>query len=55
MRLRGLVTDHFAILKVGPVLTYAYREAVFALSFIEDELLGAQALRSDLLRRRWGR
>jgi D-tagatose-1,6-bisphosphate aldolase subunit GatZ/KbaZ len=35
------VADHFAILKVGPWLTFAYREAVFALSAIERELLGA--------------
>src|ERR1700747_897585 len=35
--LRNLVRDHFAILKVGPVLTYAAREAVFALSDIEQE------------------
>jgi len=41
--LRGLVEDRFAILKVGPALTFAYREAVFALSFLEDELLGARA------------
>lgn len=34
-----LVRDHFAILKVGPQLTYALREALFALSHIEDELL----------------
>jgi len=37
--LTQLVGDHFAILKVGPWLTFAYREAVFALSCIEDELL----------------
>jgi len=35
--LRNLVTDHFAILKVGPGLTYAAREALFALSYIEQE------------------
>ena len=35
--LRDLVTDHFAILKVGPGLTYAAREALFALSYIEQE------------------
>ena len=35
--LRNLVTDHFAILKVGPALTYAAREALFALSYIEQE------------------
>jgi D-tagatose-1,6-bisphosphate aldolase subunit GatZ/KbaZ len=38
--LRGLVEDHFAILKVGPWLTFAFREAIFALSAIERELLG---------------
>jgi D-tagatose-1,6-bisphosphate aldolase subunit GatZ/KbaZ len=43
LALRGLVVDHFAILKVGPGLTFAYREALFGLSYIEDELLGAEA------------
>jgi len=38
--LRSLVDDHFAILKVGPGLTFAYREALFALAQIESELLG---------------
>lgn len=36
--LRELVEDHFCILKVGPWLTFAFREAVFALAMIEDEL-----------------
>ncbi len=36
--LRWLVEDHFAILKVGPALTFALREAVYALAMIEDEL-----------------
>lgn len=36
--LTRLVEDHFAILKVGPWLTFAYREAVLALSAIEREL-----------------
>jgi len=35
-----LVEDHFAILKVGPWLTYAFREAVFALEEIEERFLG---------------
>ncbi|TMX44562.1 D-tagatose-bisphosphate aldolase, class II, non-catalytic subunit [Vibrio sp. Hep-1b-8] len=35
---RQLVNDHFAILKVGPALTYALREALFALSDIENVL-----------------
>jgi D-tagatose-1,6-bisphosphate aldolase subunit GatZ/KbaZ len=37
--LRCLVEDHFAILKVGPALTFALREAIFALEMIERELL----------------
>ncbi|MBI9048919.1 MAG: D-tagatose-bisphosphate aldolase, class II, non-catalytic subunit [Anaerolineaceae bacterium] len=36
--LSDLVRDHFAILKVGPALTFAFREAVFALASIENEL-----------------
>lgn len=41
--LAGLVADRFAVLKVGPGLTFAYREAVYALALIEDELCGAGA------------
>jgi len=37
--LTSMVADHFAILKVGPALTFAYREAIFALARIEQELL----------------
>lgn len=37
--LGALVEDHFAILKVGPWLTFAYREVIFALEMIEHELL----------------
>jgi D-tagatose-1,6-bisphosphate aldolase subunit GatZ/KbaZ len=40
--LREMVEDHFAILKVGPWLTFAYREAIFALSAIERELLSGR-------------
>ncbi|MFO8036804.1 MAG: class II D-tagatose-bisphosphate aldolase, non-catalytic subunit [Anaerolineales bacterium] len=36
--LKNLVRDHFMILKVGPELTFQYREAVFALERIEKEL-----------------
>lgn len=39
--LAHMVEDHFAILKVGPALTFAFREAVFALSAMERELLAA--------------
>jgi len=37
-KLREMVADHFAILKVGPALTFAFREAVFALAKMETEL-----------------
>lgn len=38
-RLREMVADGVAILKVGPALTYAMREALFALCMIEEELI----------------
>jgi D-tagatose-1,6-bisphosphate aldolase subunit GatZ/KbaZ len=41
--LQALVRDHFAILKVGPWLTFAFREAVFALAALEEEWLGRRA------------
>jgi len=44
--LAQMVEDHFAILKVGPWLTFAFREAVFALSAIERELLGGEKSRT---------
>lgn len=37
--LRALVEDHFAILKVGPGLTFAFREAVYALAEMERTLI----------------
>ncbi len=37
-----LVRDHFAILKVGPALTFAYREAIFALAMMEDEYFSSE-------------
>lgn len=48
--LAALVRDHFAILKVGPALTFALREAVFALAMIENELFPAEE-RSHLVER----
>ncbi|MBR7825134.1 D-tagatose-bisphosphate aldolase, class II, non-catalytic subunit [Actinospica sp. MGRD01-02] len=45
--LTELVEDHWAILKVGPGLTFALREALFALARIEAELLPADEC-SDL-------
>jgi len=38
----ALVEDHFSILKVGPALTFAFREAVFALALIETEWLSGR-------------
>ncbi len=37
--LSELVSDHFAVLKVGPALTFAFREAVFALEAAEQAAL----------------
>ncbi|NTV35819.1 MAG: class II D-tagatose-bisphosphate aldolase, non-catalytic subunit [Anaerolineaceae bacterium] len=39
--LHTMVCNHFAILKVGPGLTFSFREAVFALATIEKELFQA--------------
>jgi D-tagatose-1,6-bisphosphate aldolase subunit GatZ/KbaZ len=47
LALRQLVEDHFAILKVGPALTFAFREAIFALAMIEDELNRCRILSSS--------
>ncbi|MGK5738725.1 D-tagatose-bisphosphate aldolase, class II, non-catalytic subunit [Micromonospora sp. URMC 103] len=41
-RLVALVEDHWAVLKVGPGLTFALREALFALAAIEAELVPEQ-------------
>ena len=40
--LHELVRDQFAILKVGPALTFAFREAIFALAAIEEIWLGGR-------------
>ena len=37
--LAALVEDHWAVLKVGPGLTFALREALFALAAVEAELV----------------
>ena len=39
---RALVRDGFAILKVGPALTFAMREALFSLMRIEEEIVSAE-------------
>lgn len=46
-KLRQMVEDGIAIIKVGPALTYAVREAIFALSMIEDELIEDKSKRSN--------
>ena len=40
--LRSMVRDGIAILKVGPALTFALREALFGLSFIEQALVAPE-------------
>ena len=37
--LTAMVADHFGVLKVGPALTFAMREAFFALADMEKEML----------------
>lgn len=53
-QLRELVQDHWAILKVGPALTFAMREALFALAHIESELVArpSQSNLIDVIERR---
>lgn len=46
--LRNMVHDHFAILKVGPALTFAYREAIFALALMENEIVSSSE-RSNII------
>ena len=46
--LAALVADHWAFLKVGPWLTFALREALFALAAVEAELVPDPAARSRL-------
>ena len=41
--LAALVRDHFAILKVGPALTFALREALWGIDAIEREWIGPEA------------
>jgi D-tagatose-1,6-bisphosphate aldolase subunit GatZ/KbaZ len=45
--LKQMVADHFILLKAGPCLTFAFREAVYALTHIEDARPGIQ-VRSNL-------
>jgi D-tagatose-1,6-bisphosphate aldolase subunit GatZ/KbaZ len=47
--LNHMVQDHFILLKAGPCLTFAFREAVYALTYIEDAWPGIHQ-RSNLRR-----
>jgi len=47
--LASLVANHFAILKVGPELTFAFREAVVAMAHIEAQLSVAPSGVLDIL------
>ena len=46
--LAALVRDGFAILKVGPWLTFALREALYGLDRIAEEMFGASTLQSGM-------
>jgi D-tagatose-1,6-bisphosphate aldolase subunit GatZ/KbaZ len=48
--LTKLVEDHYCILKVGPWLTFGYREALFALAMIEEETLEPKGIETSKLR-----
>ncbi len=50
-KLKQLVEDHFAILKAGPALTFAFRQAVFALALMEQEyfIVKKRATSSNIL------
>lgn len=47
--LTKLVEDHYCILKVGPWVTFAYREALFALAKIEEEQLAPKGIETSKL------
>ncbi len=44
-----MVEDGIAIIKVGPALTNAVREAIFALSMIEKELIDDESARANFI------
>lgn len=48
-KLREMVEDGIAIIKVGPALTFALREALFALANMEEELIADATSRSNFI------
>lgn len=48
-KLKEMVEDGIAIIKVGPALTYAVREGIFALSLMERELIDDPEQRADFI------
>ena len=48
-KLREMVEDGVAILKVGPAVTYALREGLFSLSLIEKELIKDENKRANFI------
>ena len=49
IKLKEMVEDGVAILKVGPALTYALREGLFSLSLMEKELIKDETKRADFI------
>ncbi len=48
-KLKEMVQDGIAIIKVGPALSWALREGLFALSFIEKELIDDVSKRANFI------
>lgn len=48
-KLKKMAEDGIAILKVGPALTFSLREALFALSIIEKELIPDESKRANFM------
>ena len=49
VKLKEMVEDGIAIIKVGPALTFALREGLFALSMMEKELIPDPSGRADFI------
>lgn len=48
-KLKEMVEDGVAILKVGPALTFALREGLFSLSLMENELIKDENIKSNFI------